>query len=54
MTGTELMKFYARLKGQPVARNRDLLARVGLAEAATGASPPIPRACASASASPRR
>jgi Cu-processing system ATP-binding protein len=34
MTGTELMKFYARLKGQPVARNRDLLARVGLAEAA--------------------
>lgn len=34
MTGTELMKFYARLKGQPVARNRDLLARVGLLEAA--------------------
>jgi energy-coupling factor transporter ATP-binding protein EcfA2 len=34
MTGTELMNFYARLKGQPVSRNRDLLARVGLAEAA--------------------
>jgi ABC-type multidrug transport system ATPase subunit len=34
MSGTELMKFYARLKGQPVSRNRDLLARVGLAEAA--------------------
>ena len=34
MTGTELMKFYARLKGQPVSRNRDLLARVGLVEAA--------------------
>jgi Cu-processing system ATP-binding protein len=34
MTGIELMKFYARLKGQPVARNRDLLARVGLVEAA--------------------
>jgi len=34
MSGTELMAFYARLKGQPVGRNRDLLARVGLAEAA--------------------
>jgi Cu-processing system ATP-binding protein len=34
MSGTELMKFYARLKGQPVSGNRDLLARVGLAEAA--------------------
>jgi Cu-processing system ATP-binding protein len=34
MTGTELMAFYARLKGQPVGGNRDLLARVGLAEAA--------------------
>jgi Cu-processing system ATP-binding protein len=34
MTGTELMKFYAGLKGQPVGRNRDLLARVGLTEAA--------------------
>jgi Cu-processing system ATP-binding protein len=34
MTGTELMTFYARLKGQPVSRNRDLLARVGLVEAA--------------------
>lgn len=26
MTGTELMKFYARLKGQPVARNREAAA----------------------------
>ena len=34
MTGTELMAFYARLKDQPVSRNRDLLATVGLAEAA--------------------
>ena len=34
MTGTELMAFYARLKGQPVGRNRDLLALVGLTEAA--------------------
>jgi Cu-processing system ATP-binding protein len=34
MTGTELMNFYARLKSQPVARNRDLLAIVGLSEAA--------------------
>ena len=35
MTGAELMAFYARLKGQPVSRNRDLLALVGLAEAAS-------------------
>jgi Cu-processing system ATP-binding protein len=35
MTGTELMNFYARLKGQPVSRNRDLLDLVGLAEAAS-------------------
>lgn len=34
MTGTELMGFYARLKSQPVNRNRDLLGLVGLAEAA--------------------
>ena len=29
MTGSELMAFYARLKGQPLGRYRDLLARVG-------------------------
>jgi Cu-processing system ATP-binding protein len=34
MTGAELMAFYARLKGQSVSRNHDLLALVGLAEAA--------------------
>ena len=34
MTGTELMAFYARLKDQPVSRNHDLLATVGLSEAA--------------------
>ncbi len=34
MTGAELLAFYARLKGAPVAANRDLLARVGLAPAA--------------------
>lgn len=34
MTATELMAFYAGLKGQSVSRNRDLLALVGLSEAA--------------------
>lgn len=34
MTGAELMGFYARLKGQPRRNNRDLLAKVGLTEAA--------------------
>ena len=34
MTGEELMAFYARLKGQPVAHNRAILERVGIAEAA--------------------
>lgn len=34
MTGAELMAFYARLKGEPVGANRQLIARVGLAEAA--------------------
>jgi Cu-processing system ATP-binding protein len=34
MTGAELLDFYARLKGQPRARNRDLLERVGIAAAA--------------------
>lgn len=34
MTGTELMRFYARLKGCPVAGNAALLERVGLAGAA--------------------
>jgi Cu-processing system ATP-binding protein len=34
MTGLELMDFYSRLKGQPRRANRDLLARVGLTEAA--------------------
>jgi Cu-processing system ATP-binding protein len=34
MTGHELMAFYARLKGAPRARNAELLARVGIAEAA--------------------
>ena len=34
MTGAELMDFYARLKRQPTARNRELLERVGIAEAA--------------------
>jgi Cu-processing system ATP-binding protein len=34
MTGAELLAFYARLKGEPVARCRALLERVGLVEAA--------------------
>ena len=34
MTGRELMAFYARLKGEPRARNDELLARVGIADAA--------------------
>jgi Cu-processing system ATP-binding protein len=34
MTGAETLAFYARLKGQPVAGNAALLARVGIAEAA--------------------
>lgn len=34
MTGTELMAFYARLKGCSARPNRDLLARVGIAHAA--------------------
>ncbi|MBX3623083.1 MAG: ABC transporter ATP-binding protein [Rhizobacter sp.] len=34
MTGHELMAFYARLKGQPVGRNAELLERVGIAAAA--------------------
>jgi Cu-processing system ATP-binding protein len=34
MTGRELMGFYAALKGEPKSRNADLLARVGIAEAA--------------------
>ncbi len=34
MTGLELLSFYARLKGEPTAGLKDLLARVGLAEAA--------------------
>jgi Cu-processing system ATP-binding protein len=33
-TGAELMGFYARLKRQPVARNREILERVGMGEAA--------------------
>jgi Cu-processing system ATP-binding protein len=35
MTGAEVLSFYARLKRQPVARNRALLERVGIAAAAT-------------------
>lgn len=34
MTGREALAFYARLKGEPVAKNLALLDRVGLAEAA--------------------
>ena len=34
MTGRELLDFYARLKRQPVSRNRALLERVGLGDAA--------------------
>jgi Cu-processing system ATP-binding protein len=34
MTGREMLAFYARLKGEPVSRNGELLERVGLAEAA--------------------
>jgi Cu-processing system ATP-binding protein len=34
MTGAETLAFYARLKGQPVARNAALLERVGIAHAA--------------------
>ena len=34
MTGLELLSFYARLKGEPTRGLKDLLARVGLAEAA--------------------
>lgn len=34
MTGRELMAFYARLKGEPRARNDELLERVGIAHAA--------------------
>ncbi len=34
MTGCELIDFYARLRGEPVAANRALLERVGLGEAA--------------------
>ena len=34
MTGTELMAFYARLKGEPRSRNAELLERVGIAHAA--------------------
>lgn len=34
MTGSELMAFYARLKGEPEPRNAELLERVGIAHAA--------------------
>jgi Cu-processing system ATP-binding protein len=34
MTGAETLAFYAKLKGQPVARNAALLERVGIAHAA--------------------
>ncbi|MEI8394801.1 MAG: ABC transporter ATP-binding protein [Rhodospirillaceae bacterium] len=34
MTGVELLSFYARLKSEPTTGLKDLLARVGLAEAA--------------------
>ena len=34
MTATELLSFYARLKGAPCEKNKTLLERVGLAEAA--------------------
>jgi Cu-processing system ATP-binding protein len=34
MTGTEVITFFARLKGVPKAEGRDLLARVGLSDAA--------------------
>ena len=34
MTGFELMDFYARLKRRPIAANRSILERVGIAEAA--------------------
>jgi len=34
MTGAETLGFYAKLKGQPVARNAALLERVGIAHAA--------------------
>ena len=34
MTGSELMAFYARLKGHSVRRNRELLSLVGIAHAA--------------------
>lgn len=35
MTGREVLRFYARLKGEPLGACADLLARVGLAEAET-------------------
>ena len=35
MTGREVLTFYARLKGEPLGACTDILARVGLAEAAT-------------------
>ena len=34
LTGRETLDFYAKLKKQPTARNADLLARVGIAQAA--------------------
>lgn len=34
LTGMELLAFYARLKRQPVAKNAEILARVGIAHAA--------------------
>jgi Cu-processing system ATP-binding protein len=34
LSGRETLGFYARLKGEPAARNRELLERVGLSEAA--------------------
>lgn len=33
MTGVEVLDFYARLKGEPIKRNGDLLDRVGLGDA---------------------
>lgn len=51
MTGFETLDFFADLKHVSRERNRELLTRVGIIEAAKNASVPIPRGCGSVSPS---
>lgn len=49
LTGIETMDFYAKLKKQPLSKNRELLERVGISQAARAASALTLKVCDNAS-----